>query len=558
VPRPSILDEPFVAFGSEIMGELDAALRREWLVTNGLGGYASGTVAGIPTRRYHGLLVAATEPPAGRRVLVAGLVEWAVVGGQRFAMHTLEYADGTIDQFGHRLVAGFELDGTLPVWRFALAGTLLERRVWMAPGANASYVRYAVLRGGPVDLELTPLVTDRPFHELALADGFSPGVTSRSADHAVVVMRPGGVPIGLTVARGSFQATGDWYRGLRHRDELARGLDGLSDAWAPGTFHGRVEVGQPATLGMSTDIGGSPTADPDLDAVRRRQADLLRTATAESAPRPVQQLVLAADQFLVARAAGGRTVIAGYHWFADWGRDTMIALPGLTQVTGRTADGHEILRTFAGLLRDGLLPNALPEADGAATGYNTVDASLWFVHALRACGDAALTLELLPAVASIVEGYVAGTSFGIGVDPADGLLRAGQAGWQLTWMDARVGDREVTPRIGKAVEINALWLSALDALVGWAGTAEPRRAAWSDLLARGRLSFRARFWRPELGHLADVVDGPDGDDTTLRPNQLLALALPAALLEDDEARSVLDAVDAHLLNAIRTAHAGSG
>jgi 4-alpha-glucanotransferase len=272
-----------------------------------------------------------------------------------------------------------------------------------------------------------------------------------------------------------------------------------------------------------------------------------------------QQLACAADQFLVARPLpddpAGRSVIAGYHWFNDWGRDTMISLPGLALATGRTGEAATILRTFARYLQDGLLPNNFPDSAGVIPGYNTVDATLWYVLAIRAyteaTGDDTLVADLLPTLGQIVEHHLHGTRYGIGVDPADGLLRAGEPGVQLTWMDAKVGDWVVTPRIGKPVEINALWYNVLMTLSGFlAATGDEQSAArYAGLAATTRDSFRARFRRPDCAHLADVVDGQDGDDWSLRPNQVFAFSLPHPLLEGDEALAVLATVGRELLTS---------
>jgi predicted glycogen debranching enzyme len=312
------------------------------------------------------------------------------------------------------------------------------------------------------------------------------------------------------------------------------------------------------TLAFTTETDVVLDSATSLAAEQTRQRDLLARAGAENADPAVQQLILAADQFIVMRgdaahpAAAGKTVLAGYHWFNDWGRDTMISLPGLVLATGRAQEAEEILRTFAQFLADGLLPNNFPDSAGVIPGYNTADATLWYVLAIRAChaatGDDALIDDLLPAMRDIVEKHLAGTRYGIGVDPSDGLLRAGEPGVQLTWMDAKVGDWVVTPRIGKPVEINALWYNVLRIVAGFLKGKDDKTAARYLVAAeRLRTSFRARFFHPDLDHLADVVDGPDGDDWTLRPNQVFALSLPYLVLEDDEAKQVFDAVGQKLL-----------
>ncbi len=310
----------------------------------------------------------------------------------------------------------------------------------------------------------------------------------------------------------------------------------------------------------STDLDAAATdAQASLATARQRQSGLLERAGTQQADPIVQQLVLAADQFLVARPLAddpnGRSVIAGYHWFNDWGRDTMISLPGLTLTTGRSDEAASILRTFARYLADGLLPNNFPDSAGVIPGYNTADATLWYVLAIRAyqeaTGDDALVAELQPALLDIVEHHLAGTRYQIGADAIDGLLRAGEPGVQLTWMDAKVGDWVVTPRIGKPVEINSLWYNTLRTVADFASALGDAATGtrYNNLATQVRDSFRARFRRPDLDHLADVVDGPDGDDWSMRPNQIFALSLPYPLLDGDEARAVLGAVGRSLLTS---------
>jgi predicted glycogen debranching enzyme len=551
-----ILDVPHVFFGREICGDLAASLRREWLVTNGLGGYASATLGGILTRSYHGLLVAALEPPVARSVLVAGLVEWASYAGRRYPLSTHEFAGGTITPDGYRYLESFRLDGALPVWTFAFADALLERRIWMEYGENTTYVRYQLLRGSePLDIELTPLVTYRSFH--ALDSGQDRSITVDAAERgAVVHFGEGTVPVYMSSDRASFHPSEAWWWDFHHREETSRGLADSGALYAIGSFAARMYPGEAITLVASTEAGPIREAEAVLASAHARQAQLLRVADAEASSPVVQQLVLAADQVIVSRPlpdnANGRSVIAGYHWFNDWGRDTMIALPGLFLATGRFAEAESTLRTFAAYLDRGLLPNNFPDRDGMVPGYNTADATLWYVLAMhayvQATGDDKLITDLLPTLIAIVDHHLAGTHYHIGVDPDDGLLYAGEPGVQLTWMDAKVGDWVVTPRIGKPVEINALWYNALqivaDALASHGDDATAVR--YQKLADHARGSFLNRFGRAGIDHLADVVDGPDGDDWTVRPNQLFALSLPFPLLANGEARTLLAAISRDL------------
>ena len=486
----------------------------------------------------------------GRTVLVGGMVEDARYDGDTFSLSAHEFGGGTITGDGYVNIESFALEGTLPVWRFALADALLERRLWMPHGENTTCVSYRHARGtGDIELSLTPLVTYRSFHAL----GAEPGWQPEPQPAAQGVTLPGGdgrADLRLTIDAGVFNAGSAWYWNFWHREEAARGLDTRSDQFVPGTFTVTLRPGDEVTLVMTTEPTGTAAGVASLAAERDRQLALLESAGTVSAPKAVQQLTLAADQFVVERQENGErvgtSVIAGYHWFNDWGRDTMISLPGLTLATGRAGDAASILETFARYIADGLLPNNFPDSSGAIPGYNTADATLWYVVAIRACyqqtGDDAWLDRLLPGLRDIVDHHIQGTRYSIGVDPADGLLHAGEAGVQLTWMDAKVGDWVVTPRIGKPVEINALWYNALRILAELLETRDPETsAAYTARADQVRAAFTQRFRSPDHEGLADVVDGPDGDDWTVRPNQLFAVSLPFPLVEGDDAKAVVGA-----------------
>ena len=586
-----------VSFDREACAELDAGLGREWLVTNGLGGYAYGTVAGAPTRAYHGLLVAAMSPPVGRTALVGALLETATIAGEAVDLSTLELSTGAIAPAGYTHLDAFRLDGMLPAWRFVAGGAVLERRVWMAHGRNTTYVRWTIVEApGAVGLTVTALVTERDHHDAITVDLRRPIVEDAADGGVIVRMSAGGIPVRIRASvarrgpgavgrpaalvgrsaadpwesgdagrpwRPGDEPTGRWVRGIRLRAESERGLADVTDAYAAATARAWLTVGESLDLVLSAEPGGDPPPGEALAAAHERQRFLIALAGAESAEPLVRQLVVAADQFVVERrpaadavagaavgaGADDRTVIAGYPWFTDWGRDTMIALPGLCLVTGRADDAARVLRGFARYVRDGLIPNSFPDATGVVPGYHTVDASLWFVHAVaeyaRATGDERLVDDLLPTLRDIVEAHVAGTRFGIGVDPADGLLWAGEPGFQLTWMDAKAGEWVVTPRMGKPVEIQALWH---EALIDLAGAVEVRgdaaaAARYRAMAERTRASFRARFVRPGIDHLLDVVDGPAGAEDRVRPNQLFAAALPHPLVGGEVARAVVRSVE---------------
>lgn len=542
---------PALTWGRSICGNLDVSSQREWLVTNGIGGYAAGTITGLNTRRYHGVLVAALRPPGGRTVLVSKLDATVAYRGRRYDLACNEFADGTIDPRGYEHLDAFALEGQIPVWRFSCADAVLEVRLWMAHGRNTTYVVYSQTRGGaPLELTIAPLCTYRDYHGHTTG-GWEPAVRPR-ADGFELAAFDDARSYCVVADRATFDARPDWFWHFRHRQEAARGLDETEDLFRPGEFHARLRTGQSVALSCTAEQAQPVPARAALSAERRRQNRLLHGCPTDDPVR--RRLTLAADQFVVQRSGGRRantTVIAGYPWFEAWGRDTMIALPGLTLSTGRASVAAAILRTFAGHVSEGMLPNRLPDT-GAATEYNTVDAALWFVVAVHAhlteTGDAGLAEELLPTLIAIVDAHRRGTRYRIHVDPNDDLLDAGEPGVQLTWMDAKVGDWVVTPRVGKAVEINALWYNALRIMEQIGRRLQNRVLAreYGAAAARVRHSFERRFWFAPGTYLYDVVDGPDGDDASLRPNQIFALSLPFPLVDGQRARSVVDACSREL------------
>ena len=563
--RPDRITPALVALGPEAWPDAATAARREWLMTNGLGGYALGTTTGAPSRSYHGWLVAALHPPVGRTLVVGPLLERASAGGESVELHALERADGAVLGDGLRALTALRLDGLLPVWTFDVDGATLERRAWMPHGRNVTRIRYANRSADrAVELEVEPLLAARDHHD---AGPVATPVRVLALDGRAALVELGGgrrpLPLRIAADAGSLDRVPGTpaFGPLRLREEAARGQPDRAMFRRAVRLRVRLGPGEAVTLTLAADGRPLAPADACLARARARQRALIRRARAIETPAPVRQLVLAADQFLVRRRIPrpegppetGRSVIAGYPWFNDWGRDTMIALPGLTIATGRAGEAATILRSFARFRRDGLLPNDFPDRIDAEPAYHTVDASLWFPIAVAAVedatGDRALVDDLLPGMADSIEWHLRGTRFGIEVDPADGLLRAAAEGYQLTWMDAKVDGWVVTPRRGKPVEIQALWHEALRLVAGWLrergdGAIAGRYDAAAD---RARTSFGARFWRPELGHLADVVDGPDGDELHLRPNQLLALSLPHPLVDGERARAVLEACRRELL-----------
>jgi len=541
-----------IDFGRDRCSELSISQNREWLVPNGIGGYAMGTVGGPRTRAYHGLLVAALDPPLGRTLLVSHVDETVTYDGRNYDLATHRWGDGTVSSRGVVHLDRFRLDGTVPVWTFAFGDALLEKRVWMEHGANTTYVQYRLLRARtPVTLRAKSFVTHRDHHAPTQAGDGSMDV-SAVENGLRVDAYDGATPIFLRGADATATLAHTWYRDYALPVETDRGLPDREALLHAATFEAPLAPDESLTLVFSTEADASLDGPAALARRRERDEKLVTQAGLDDAPADVQHLARAADQFVVDRATAddpdGKSIIAGYPWFGDWGRDTMIALPGLTLTTGRPDVAEKILRTYARHVDRGMIPNRFPD-QGDTPEYNTVDATLWYVEAIRAyvdaTGDTALLRDLFPTLREIVDWHEKGTRYGIQVDPDDGLLRAGTPGVQLTWMDAKVGDWVVTPRIGKPVEVNALWYNALRSLESFAETLGEPADAFAERADQVEAHFD-RFWDAERGHLRDVIDGPDGDDPSLRPNQLFAVSLPHSPLPAPQQKAVVDICAAHL------------
>jgi predicted glycogen debranching enzyme len=550
-------------------------LTREWLLTNGLGGYASGSISGIVTRRYHGLLIAALPPPAGRTVMLTHVWERLRLADRSVVVLTdEENAGGPLVLHGARHLTEFRLDAGLPAWRYEVEGHVLEKRVVMVHRQNTVHVTYALLAApAPVRMTLRPSMQFRSHNAPVSTPPGGPFPVVAIEGRYEIAGAESRPPLRLTLhgVSGAFTLDGRVTRDVLFRVERSRGYDYRGDLWSPGYFRLDLEPGATVTLVASVEpweVIDSLDPPSAAGAERERRLRLLHAARPAARTGPGAELVLAADQFVVtppgrleemtrARASGeeARSIIAGYHWFTDWGRDTMIALEGLLLDTGRAGEAEWVLHTFAHYVRDGLIPNLFPEGgeDGL---YHTADATLWFFHAVQryvvATADRLTLRLLLPRLRDIVARHVQGTRFGIGVDPGDGLLRQGAPGYQLTWMDAKVGDWVVTPRRGKAVEINALWYNALRLLEAWEREEGDERRAKEvgEHAERAREAFNRRFWYAAGGYLFDVVDGPAGDDAACRPNQLLAISLDHPVLDRARWRPVLDVVQARLLTPV--------
>ncbi|MCG3160879.1 MAG: hypothetical protein JMDDDDMK_01955 [Acidobacteria bacterium] len=558
-------------------GKQDAEtfLRQEWLVTNGLGGYASGTIAGVPTRRFHGLLVAALPAPLGRTMMFNHLSErlW-LTGGSIIQLSCDECSAGSLELLGAESLAEFRLEMGLPVWRYEINGLTLEKRLLMPHLQNTVHVTYQLLSGvEPVRLELRPAFHFRP-HEGRVSDPLpEPYTLTIVEDRYEIRGRPEYPPLRLRLRGREVALTLDWgvIKDQFYRAEARRGYDSQGVLWSPGYFQVTLNPGEDVTLIASTEswptiFAISSHEAPPAERVRRQR--LLSIVAPPAQDEFGAELTLAADQFIIvpvgrieetarAQAVGDdvRTMIAGYYWFTDWGRDTMIGLEGLALITGRFTEAGWILRTFAHYVRDGLIPNMFPEGETEGR-YHTADATLWFFHALdrylRATGDRNTLRQVLPTLRNIIRHHIEGTRFGICVDPRDGLLSQGAEGYQLTWMDAKCGDWVVTPRRGKAVEINALWYNALRLMAEWVSE-EDSVAAAQTIIEQSEMtgrSFNDRFWYARGGYLYDVVDGEHGDDASCRPNQILSFSLKYPVLIESRWRPVLDVVTDRLLTPV--------
>jgi len=541
-----------IQFERETWSDLEVALRREWLETNGLGGFASSTIVGLNTRRYHGLLVAATKPPVGRLVLLSKLEETLLIDGRRFDLSANRYP-GVIHPQGFNYLKQFRLD-PFPVFTYEVEGIEFEKSVFMIQGENSTVIQYELRKNNRPDvpknlrLEIRPLIAFRDYHSTTHKNGaISPAVQERSALATVTPYQ--GLP-DLHLAHNAIDLgkTGDWYCNFEYDAERERGLDCSEELFNPFTFYFDLRLHRQASIIASTE-------QRDVtQAVEYRRAEITRRRKALVAS-PIedgfaQSLAAASDQYLVSRG-DEKTVIAGYHWFGDWGRDTMIALPGLTLPTGKYDVARSVLRTFAKHVDRGMLPNRFPDA-GETPEYNTVDAALWFFEAARAYLAYTHDLEfvrdeLYPVFADIISWHTRGTRYGIKVD-SSGLLASGELGVQLTWMDAKVGDWVITPRRGKPVEIQALWYNALCIMEDLASRfgSEAAQKRYRHMAAVAQWSFNRLFWNEKLGCLYDVVNGGP-PDPSIRPNQIFAVSLPHGMLRQDRARRVVEKVEEHLL-----------
>jgi predicted glycogen debranching enzyme len=534
-----------IAFDQESCRDLKVALTREWLETNGIGGFSSSTISGLNTRRYHGLLIAATKPPVGRFVLLSKLEETLMIDGRRYELSSNQYP-GVIHPQGFNYQTSFRLD-PFPGFTYEIEGVRLDKSVFMVQGENTTVVQYDFERAAgsnhqDIKLEVRPLIAFRDYHSTTHENGAIN--TQIETNRRLTTFRPYSdlPPLHLAHDPAEIDTNGFWYRNFQYAIEQERGLDYAEDLFSPCALTFDLNGTKKVNIVASTTQHDTGMADA------YRKAEVERRSTSKT--DLVTLLTTAADQFIVSRARG-ETVIAGYHWFADWGRDTMIALPGLTFVNGRWDVAKHVLIEFSKHVDQGMLPNRFPDA-GEAPEYNTVDATLWFFEAVRSfleyTGDYEFVrTSLYPVLKDIIKWHVKGTRYQIHVDE-DGLLFAGEPGVQLTWMDAKVGEWVVTPRHGKPVEIQALWYNALRVMEELAERFDEPNAKqeYSAMADKARASFNKLFWNEQAGCLYDVING-DIRDASIRPNQVIAISLTNTMVSKERATSMLRVVERELL-----------
>ena len=538
-------------FGRDICNCLPVAEKREWLVTNGIGGFAAGTVAGLLTRCYHGLLIAALAPPTQRTLLVTKIDESVQYNQKIYHLASNRWLGATIEPQGYINIESFHLEGTIPVWTFTCGDALLEKRIWMEQGENTTYTHYTYRRGNsPLTLNLTAFVNYRDFH--GNTQGFNWQMAISPLEKGVrVIAYDNAVPFYLLISQGEVFPAHIWYYRFDLAVERYRGLIDRENHLHGASFSATLKVGESVTIAASTRPDPNLDGQSSLESRYRYENSLINPQQ----PPWIQQLTLAADQFIVSRPLRdqpeGKTIIAGYPWFGDWGRDTMISLRGLTLTTGRPAIARQILLTFSRYLDQGLLPNLLPDG-GEMPEYNAVDAILWYFEAIRSYFNQSQDFEFLrtiyPALTEVIAWFRRGTRYNIHLDD-DGLIYAGEAGVQLTWMDAKVDDLVITPRIGKPVEINALWFNALKIMVQFAHYLGMDATDYEKMRKMTLKGF-SRFWDDSMGYCYDVLDTDKGNDASLRPNQLFAVSLSVEeLLNFPQKKAIVDICTVKLLTS---------
>ncbi len=536
-----------IHFDRETLNDFSKAIHLEWIETNGLGGYASSTVIGANTRRYHGLLVSSGQG-LERFVLLSKLEEFLICQGMRYDLSCNQYRE-TIHPGGYLLLSGFDRH-PFPTFTYEIEKIRLKKEIFMSYGEETTVVLYTLLTPGQARLHIRPLIAFRDYHSLTRENPvLDPTVTVQEGKISLHPY-PGMPTLSFHFEKGSFSGPPYWYRDFLYRQERERGLEDIEDLFSPGDLIFPITPDHPVALVITSGEKNPAPAQKIRDREIKRRNELLSALPVRNTI--TESLALAADQFIIREKTGRVTILAGYPWFTDWGRDTMISLPGLTLCTGRCKDAREILLSYASLIQDGLVPNRIIEGTGGAD-YNTVDGSLLYLnaldHYLKSTGDMELLKILFPTLELILQAYRKGTRYGIGMDSEDKLLHAGRPELQLTWMDAKIGDWVVTPRTGKPVEVNALWHHALQRMAAWSKTLKVKRD-YALLAETVRKNFNRRFWYSEGGFLYDVIDTEDGPDRSLRPNQILAISLDPPLLAKEKAVRVMELVNQKLLTPV--------
>lgn len=538
-------------FGRAECQDFECALSLEWLETNGRGGFASGTVAGANTRRYHALLLIARKPPVERFVFVNHLEEWIDLNGRSFPLSTNLYP-GTVHPSGYTHCVEFS-SVPWPTWTFDCGGSTVQREILCVPGRDLVIVRWKLMasKHDHMTLRVRPMLSGRDYHSTHHEN--TTLSTEALSKPGMVAWQPyPDLPSVQAIHASEYRHEPDWFRQVQLPIERQRGLDHEEDWWSPGEFRWDITVGNQAILVLTSEAIDMLDAASTIqrEEVRRRRLAL----TAQGRDSLARTLWCATESFLSARKRG-ETVIAGYPWFTDWGRDTFIALPGLCLVTGRYDTAWSVIESFCGHVSEGMVPNRFPDV-GEQPEYNAIDASLWFIHTVEryfsySHDEARVRAIAWPAVKHIIDGYRRGTRYHIHMD-RDGLITGGVSGVQLTWMDAKVGDWVVTPREGKPVEIQALWVRALE--IGMSLATQFGELAYAARCRRlrdlARKSFRLKFWNEAGGCLYDVIDGPAGNDASIRPNQIYTLALCDDLVEGEQAKQILTVVKDQLLTPV--------
>jgi predicted glycogen debranching enzyme len=532
------------------LNNFDQAIQYEWLETNGLGGWSSSSIIGCNTRRYHGLLMAATVPPTERTNLVSKLDETIIINNQRIELGTNDYGDVHTPQ-GYQYLSSFTKD-LFPEWMYEVEGIQLQKTIAMVQNENTTLILYEVIKATqPFTLELLPLISARGYH--SLQHSYNNIFWDAHFTNSIFENQPheDAPHIYIAVPGATYRHHPRWFYNFNYAVEKYRGQDFREDLFNHGTFSIELKEGDSLGIIISTENPSGKDAFELFEKERQRKQSLIKNITDET----TQQLTLAADQFIVKRGEHLKTVIAGYHWFTDWGRDTMISLPGLTLSTGRYTDAKKIIAAFARVVSMGMLPNRFQD-NGEAPEYNNVDGTLWYFIAvykyLQHTNDTAFILdEILPVLKDIIDWHYKGTRYNIHV-AEDELLYAGEIGQQLTWMDARIGNWVVTPRMGMPVEIQALWYNALKIFTELLELDQQYNdaAIMNASAAKAKQSFKEKFWYAEGNYLYDVIDENGKPSTELRPNQLFAISLPFPLIEGEQAKAIISIIEKELYTPV--------